>query len=195
MIAKLLSAGVESAKDPFWDNHARTIITGMLVDLAHENLACRERTLGDTRALLALAGADLSTLGLRFGTSPHPEVQAASASLSTEFRVLSSIMATAQSHMCFLRGGPVQESVATSTIPLNAITDGAPLTLYLVLPPDKLVSHGRLLRLWLGVVLSLFSRRKVIPPKPTLLLVDEAAQLGHLEPLLTVTCPCRFLPA
>ncbi|MCB0082056.1 MAG: type IV secretory system conjugative DNA transfer family protein, partial [Caldilineaceae bacterium] len=135
--------------------------------------------------LLSTSQTKQSLLQQRFATSPHPEVQAAAGTLTAENRVLSSIMATAHSHMSFLRGGPVQESVATSTVPLTAITDGTPLTLYLVLPPDKLVSHGRLLRLWLGVVLSLFARRKAIPPQPTLLLVDEAAQLGHLEPLLT----------
>ena len=56
-------------------------------------------------------------------------MQAAAATLATEYRVLSSIMATAHSHMSFLRGGPVQESLAVSTVPLSAITDGTPLTL------------------------------------------------------------------
>jgi type IV secretion system protein VirD4 len=57
------------------------------------------------------------------------------------------------------------------------------LTIYLVLPPDKLASHGKLLRLWLGTLMTVLSRRRQRPARPTLLLIDEAAQLGPMQEL------------
>jgi type IV secretion system protein VirD4 len=56
-------------------------------------------------------------------------------------------------------------------------------TIYLILPPDKLITHGKLLRLWIGVMLTAISRRKRAPAQPTLFLIDEAAQLGPMAEL------------
>ena len=190
MLSYLLSSGAEHRQDPFWDDRARAVITAALIDVMHENIADCAPTLGAVRQLIAgLGGRGIASV--RWLGSPRAEVQAAAAALHYDPRVLSSILATAQTHTSFLRSGPVQDALASSTIRLADITAGTPMTLYLVLPPDKLVSHGRLLRLWLGVVLAALSRRREIPPVPTLLLVDEAAQLGTLEPLLTAVTLLR----
>jgi type IV secretion system protein VirD4 len=63
------------------------------------------------------------------------------------------------------------------------VIDGAPMTIYIVIPPTKLESHRSLLRLWIGTLLMAITMRKEQPPQRTLFIVDEAAQLGHLAPL------------
>ena len=68
---------------------------------------------------------------------------------------------------------------------------GDPLTIYLVLPPSKLRSHARLLRLWVATLLRVLMARTVRPEMPTLFLLDEAAQLGTLEDLVTATTLLR----
>ena len=66
--------------------------------------------------------------------------------------------------------------------------DSAPLTIFIVLPSHMLSSYGRLLRLWIGTLLAAITRRRSRPAKPTLFILDEAAQLGELEELrLAVT--------
>ena len=42
--------------------------------------------------------------------------------------------------MSFLRSGPAQHSTNSSTLALDDVVAGAPLTIFLVLPPDKLLS-------------------------------------------------------
>ena len=60
---------------------------------------------------------------------------------------------------------------------------GDPLSIYLVLPPHMLESHGRLLRLWVHTLMTLISGRSGRPPKSTLFILDEAAQLGAFDDL------------
>lgn len=78
-----------------------------------------------------------------------------------------------------------------STIPLSELRDGVPMTIYLVLPSSHLGSHGRLLRLWLGLMLEAVLDRKSTPELQTLFLVDEAAQLGRMDQLLTAITLAR----
>ena len=58
---------------------------------------------------------------------------------------------------------------------------GAPLTVYIVIPPTKIVSHGVLLRMWLSTLLGLITERTSAPDLPTIFMVDELAQLGGLR--------------
>ena len=46
-----------------------------------------------------------------------------------------------------------------------------------------LESHSRLLRLWLGALMSCITRRRARPRHATLFVLDEAAQLGELPHL------------
>jgi type IV secretion system protein VirD4 len=60
------------------------------------------------------------------------------------------------------------------------VYEGKPLTIYIVIPPEKLESHRALLRLWVGTLLTAVVRRTTMPRQRTLFLIDEAAQLGTL---------------
>jgi type IV secretion system protein VirD4 len=106
-------------------------------------------------------------------------------------RTRPAIISTASSQLSFLRNGPSLESLAQTTISLAAVERGDPLTIYLVVPPDKLFTHGKLIRLWLGVLMNVLARRRSPPAKPTLLLIDEAAQLGTLNELRTAVTLMR----
>ena len=63
----------------------------------------------------------------------------------------------------------------------HGVTTGAPLTIYIVIPPTKLVSHGLLLRMWLSTLLDIITERGSPPQLPTIFMIDELAQLGGLR--------------
>lgn len=65
------------------------------------------------------------------------------------------------------------------------------MTIYLRVPPHLLSSHGQMLRLWLGTILTTVAERTVRPEIPDLFLVDEAATLGYLDELLTAASLLR----
>jgi type IV secretion system protein VirD4 len=56
-----------------------------------------------------------------------------------------------------------------------------PTTIYLVLPPERLATHGVWLRLMVTSILLPLLRSVEAAPVPVLLMLDEFAQLGHME--------------
>ena len=56
-----------------------------------------------------------------------------------------------------------------------------PTTIYLVLPPEYLASHGTWLRIMVASILRPLLRSVEGRAVPTLFLLDEFAQLGHME--------------
>src|SRR3546814_13998521 len=58
-----------------------------------------------------------------------------------------------------------------------------PTTVYLVLPPDRLATYARWLRLMLAQALTDLARAPASPARPVLFLLDEFSALGRLEPV------------
>jgi type IV secretion system protein VirD4 len=92
-----------------------------------------------------------------------------------------SIQSTAGQHVRLFGSEAVRRATDQSSFSLQDVIDGKPLTIYIVFPPNKLESHRSLLRLWLGVLLTALTMRRKPPPQRTLLIVDEAAQLGTMS--------------
>jgi type IV secretion system protein VirD4 len=190
-LADLLCDGVRHNLDPYWDDRASALITGLILYTCDEADTLRPPSLSQVRRHINSSNSQHQKLAIDLLAFDHAEYAAAAAILQLNHNTYNGIISTAAAHTSFLRSGPVAQAIRSSTISLDAIRDGAPLALYLVLPPDKLFSHGRLLRLWLGVILSTLTRRRTIPALSTLLLIDEAAQLGYLTQLLTAVTLLR----
>ena len=116
-------------------------------------------------------------------------------------RVRTSVLSEAISLLRVFGSARVQAATTETTVPLAALCgdegegegesgegDGGAgeagaaegVSLYLVVPPDRLDSHAPYLRVMLGTLLGVMARRTARPSLPTLFLVDE---LGHLGPI------------
>lgn len=169
--------------DPFWDSRAHSLITTMLLFVASGRPPVL-RNLQEMHYLLNQTNEDMDFTFKEILKSPLPAVRQGGAIKSTaEAKVWASILSTAQSHTDFLRSAGAQETLGRSTFDLGAITRGDPLSIYIVVPPEKLESHGKLLRLWIGVMMAAITKRNRRPQLPTLFVLDEAAQLGPLKQL------------
>jgi type IV secretion system protein VirD4 len=93
------------------------------------------------------------------------------------------VRTTACTYVKALGSASVAEALGASTFRLQDVVAGRPLSVYIVIPPEKLESHRALLRLWVGTLLTAVTSRRVIPSARTLFLLDEAAQLGSLGAL------------
>jgi type IV secretion system protein VirD4 len=173
-------------QDPHWEARARQVLAGFLLFVA-AYAAPEQRNLGTVRRIVmqdddglgqilaAMRGSPLFNGRLRDG---------ANIVLGMPERERGSVLSTASRSIDIFGSPAVLASLAHSSVPLSAIRDGAPISIFLVLPADKLASHSALLRLWLTTVLTMIIRCRVAPAVSTLLLVDEAAQLGPM-PLLS----------
>jgi type IV secretion system protein VirD4 len=188
VVAKLCMQDHRTLSDPFWDERATAMIVAVICELFR--VMRRQPTLKDVQDAIRGAPIDDHTellLQARGIDVPKPSgISVKNVITTSEFsteRTRASIMATAQAHLGFLRSSAVHGCLAGSTITLDDVTAGAMQTIYLILPADKLVTHGKLLRLWIGVMLAAISRRRRAPEQPTLFLIDEAAQLGPMTEL------------
>lgn len=95
-------------------------------------------------------------------------------------KVRPSVLSTAQQHLRVLAGEASVRVLEESTLCLDDVVRGEGFTIYLVIPPEYLGSHGPLLRLFVGVLLHAITRRVRRPPLNTVFLLDEIAQCGTL---------------
>lgn len=191
-VAAIASALVSDYRDPrdaFWSNRAKDLIIGVTMHVLADEPP-EHRHLGRVRELIGALSGEGGGVIDRLLASAHPEARMVGASLRAPHeQTLASINAFALDALSFARSGEVQHSLAASTFSLADVTEGRPMSIFLVLPPDKLESHNPLLRLWVTALLSAIVRRRRKPARSTLLILDEAAQLGalpHLRQAMTL---------
>lgn len=186
VLAQALNATGQDERNRYWSSRGMHLVIGAILQVLVDARAAGSRwgNLIAVREMINAAAADPSAMARRMLESEHPEVQRIARMLNiAAAETLGGIISFSQEMVDFLRGDLVQANVAHTSFDLDEVTRGAPLSIYLVLPPHMLESHSRLLRLWLGALLSCFTRRRARPPLSTLFILDEAAQLGELPQL------------
>ncbi|HTU64413.1 MAG TPA: type IV secretory system conjugative DNA transfer family protein, partial [Steroidobacteraceae bacterium] len=187
-LAHLLCAETDDPHNRFWSQRGIQLVTGVTLCVMQEardaGPGAPAASLVAVRQLVNEAAGDPEALVERMACSRHPEVRHCAHLLRIRAaETLGGIIAFAQAGLDFLRGESISRAIRCSSFDLEDLTRGAPLSLYLVLPPHLLESHGRLLRLWISTLFSAITRRATLPPQDTLFLLDEAAQFGHLPSL------------
>ncbi|MBE7637075.1 type IV secretory system conjugative DNA transfer family protein [Sneathiella sp. P13V-1] len=173
-------------KDPFWDNMARAFLETLLCYVVNE-VPTVLRNLGEISYIASQNSKDLEITCKEISRSKNMDPTAKRANnfiAQAEPRVRASIISTLQSQIAFLSSSCLSSSYSLCDLDLDKFQSGEPITIYLIIPPDKLHSHGKMLRVWVGMLLSLLYRRTFKPELPTLFLLDEAAQLGKLDQLV-----------
>lgn len=185
LVNALLPSAFDDGRNAFWVSRARQLLLALILHVITD-LPTESRTLTTVRELASTMAADPDALSRAFAASHHPEVQLIEGNLRISAReTLGGIIAFVQEGIDFLRGPQLQAAVERTSFDLDAVVRGDPLTIYLVLSPHMLSSHGRFLRLWISTLLALIIRRRRRPEWATLFILDEAAQLGTLDELRT----------
>lgn len=186
MISSILAGGASLGKDPFWDISAGGLVSGLIVYLAHHR-ARADQILKSLREMIYADDTDYQ-LAVLLDTceAMHPMARGEIAAYLThpERETRPSVLSTARSYFKAMFSQRVEASLAESTFSLTDIASSEPISVYLVLPPSKLHSHNRLIRLWVTTLMSAITSRRHLPEWPTLFLMDEAAQLGNFSPLV-----------
>ncbi len=173
--------------DPFWDRKASALLSGLVahtLTLEEES----KRHYGYVRELLS-KGDVVYQLAVILDTykdmNPFAKAEIAQFLQLSADQTRSCILTTAQQYTYIFGDDKAVASFDKTSFDLQKFKDGKPMSIYLVLPPNKLQSHGILLRLWLGALLEILLERRSKPDLPNLFLIDEAAQLGELEAFRT----------
>lgn len=167
--------------DQFWVEEAKAILQGLILFVATDKSEAGNRHLGRVRDLLLLDGDGMRKLFERMLRSPHHIVASTGARcLQKEERLLANVIASAQAQTHFLDSARIRESLAASDFRFEDLK-AKPMTIYLVLPSDRLKAFGRWLRLLIQQAVTVNARNiEIRPDKPVLFILDEMPALGRL---------------
>lgn len=172
---------IPSVNEPFWSDEVRALFQGVILFVATDEDEAQDRHLGRVRDLLLLDGLDLKSLFMRMAASPHHVVASTGRrSLQKEERLLSNVLSSAQAQTNFLDSHRVRESLSASDFSFEDLKLRE-MTVYLVLPADRLKTFDRWLRLVIQQAITVNARNIELQPEhPILFLLDEMPALGRL---------------
>ncbi len=171
----------QTAGDQFWREEAKALLQGFIHYVATDAREQGERHLGRVRDLLLLDGEEMDALFQRMAESPHHVVASTGTRcLQKEERLLANVLASAQAETHFLDSLRMRESLSASDFSFADLKTRR-VTIYLVLPADRLNAFGRWLRLLIQQAITVNARSITAKPdKPVLFLLDEMPALGRL---------------
>ena len=145
-----------------------------------------DRTLATVRDYLTLAPDAFADLLELMQDSPAADgliARAANRHLGKADREAAGVLSSAQRHTHFLDSPRMAAVMARSDFRFAELK-AQTATVFLVLPPDRLDTYSRWLRLMVAQAITDMARSPVQPPSPVLFLLDEFAALGPLEPVV-----------
>ncbi|HVT16575.1 MAG TPA: type IV secretory system conjugative DNA transfer family protein [Thermoanaerobaculia bacterium] len=183
-LAHLLVLPSTEGDSAFWDDEAAALLSGLILFVAATQPAAH-RHLGTVRDHLTRGPEDWQSL-LRdmaaCGRAHGLIARAANRLAQKADRERSGVVSTAQRHSHFLDSPAILRTLTASSFnPAQLKTET--LSVYCTMPPERLGSHGRWLRLLAGSTIHAMLRTPGLPPHRVLLLLDEFAELGRLQPV------------
>lgn len=170
--------------DAHWNEEAKALIAGLILKIAVVESPGR-RNLGTLREYLTLAPERFSTLLARIQDMDEANgliARAANRHLGKSDREAAGVLSAAQRHTHFLDSPRMTAVLGRSDFHFADLKRDT-VTVFLVLPPDRLSSYSRWLRLLITQSLTDMARDRASPTRPVLYLLDEFAALGHLAPV------------
>jgi type IV secretion system protein VirD4 len=181
MLADMLVVSEGPTESVFWAEEAKAWLAGLILHVVTVEPPVN-RTLGRVRQLLTLerepfgalleemrrskaCGGLVARAGARLGQKEGPE--------------RSGVLSSAQSHTHFLDSAQIIRVTSESTFAWESLVR-RPTTVYLVIPPDRLRTYRRWVRLMIGCALRQIVRAGGRGDQRVLLMLDEFAQLGRM---------------
>lgn len=174
---------INQGKDPHWDDSARELVTG-LISYVMESI--EEPSLYDVKTLLSKSIKEIAGIATVAQELNSEEKDSLAARKLARFIIATkenaSILSTAQTQTSILDNPALAENMKTSSFSFDELTQGGEgVTIYLVLPVDKLQTYGRWLRLMISIGIRTISRNTEKLDYPVLFILDEFGTIGKLS--------------
>jgi type IV secretory pathway TraG/TraD family ATPase VirD4 len=172
-----------STHDSHWDDSAQYLLQGFILYVAA--LGDEMRHMGTLREALTSSRTDLETLLRELSTSRIAFGRVgrmARTLLGKDERERASVMSTALRHTNFLDDPRIEKALRGHSFDFGSLKTG-PMTVYLIIPPDKLTAYARFVRATLVLALQAMVAETTVPEHDVVFILDEVAQLGRIAPL------------
>ncbi len=186
--AKMLATALiksDNARDPYWPLAAQALVKGLLMTIRLV-IDRKDVSLSMLREVLGWPPKEIAKSldnRVREFRKDYPAIAASLGQFTTytpEDRELNSVVRTSIVQTDWLDSPQMQRDLRGEVIDFATLKN-TPTTIYLVLPPEYLASHGTWLRLMVTAILLPLLRSVEKPKVPVLFMLDEFAQLGHME--------------
>jgi type IV secretion system protein VirD4 len=176
----------EQVSEAHWNEEAKALIAGVIMHVV-THPPPEGPTLAAVRDLLTTAPARFAATLKVMQASPAADglvARAANRHLGKADREATGVLSAAQRHTHFLDSRRITDSLSRADFAFEDLRD-VRATIFLVLPPERLGTHARWLRLLVAQALHDLARNGSDrnTGRPILFLLDEFATLGRLEPL------------
>ena len=168
----------------FWNEEARAVLAGLILHVA-ASAPPELRTLTHVRTLLTLPPEPFRDLLDEMRDSPVLDglvARSAARILQKAERERSGVISTAQSHTHFLDSPRMATVLRRSTVDLRVLKRER-VTVYLVLPAERLDGYARWLRIMIACGLLAITRTPGQADERVLFLLDEFAHLRRMHPV------------
>jgi type IV secretion system protein VirD4 len=178
--------GARDGEQTFWNDEARALLAGLILHVAATQEP-KDRTLIYVRELLTLPPDAFANLlrDMQASQAARNLVRrAATRLLQKADRERSGVVSTAQSHTHFLDSPAMANVLGGADLKGDlAVLKSGTASVYLILPPDRLDTYARWLRLMIACALREMARIPGQPKARILFLLDEFAHLGRMQPV------------
>lgn len=172
---------IERGGDSHWDDEARALLAGLMLHVATVEPKAT-RNLAKLREMVTLGPDDfdalLDDMALNMAAGGLP-ARCASRLRQKSERERSGVISTAQAHTHFLDSPRMAKVMCGSDFDLADLKRKR-MSVFLVLPAERLPTFNRWLRLMVGLALTAMARTPGRPRRPALFVLDEFAALGRL---------------
>jgi type IV secretion system protein VirD4 len=180
----LVVTDVRANDEAFWTEEARALLAGLILHTAASPRP-ELRTLTQMRSSLTLPPDQFQLLlkeMLASDAAGGLVARAAARLLQKADRERSGVVSSAQSYTHFLDSPRMAQVLGRSSFALSDVKRGR-MSLYLVLPPERMDSYRGWLRVMTACTLAAMMRLSEPPPARVLFLLDEFANLGRMRPV------------
>lgn len=193
LAAEIIERGADE-RDRFWNDWAETMLAGGIAWLLSDCPPERRRL----SALFDLFTCDEVDYSIATLMDAEDKVRnrAARAAFGSYLQLPDtgtrpSVLGSTQTHLRFFDSDLVRRVTDTSSIDVEAFVAGEPMSLYIIVPPSRLTAYRPLLRVWLSGLILAMTQRTKLPEERTLMLCDEAGNIGRLDALFTAATLLR----
>jgi type IV secretion system protein VirD4 len=173
----------QNAKDPFWENRARDVLTAAIARVCLEPDPAK-RSLGDVLDVFHGVGWDKFVMALQMAVDVRSMTRAGNSLKEMEPKTRDGVLQTGLASLSAWDGDRIERATRKSDWSPLDLRSGKNPTIYICLKPNEVESYVSMLRVFIAQHLRMLTSE--LPPHgapPILFLLDELPRLRHMPPV------------
>lgn len=182
-LANMLVVRQGTEHEPFWNDAAEMVLTAFIIFTCACSRTPGERNLETVRLIVSDRDKyDRAVDAMRRSANPVVQQQGGQLTWLVD-KELGSVLTNVQRQTAWMASAAVAACLTTSSFDPRKLRSDGNVSVYLVIPAERMTTWAPLMRLWVGSFLRILMRDGADERRKVLFLLDEIAQLGRMQAL------------